>query len=677
MTRSRPGRPRGAEIALLIAILTGGALLRVAYFADLRADPLYVSPALDAQLHDYWAWGIASGDWTPPAGKPDPRIATTPYFRPPGYPCMLSAVYRAAGRDPAAPRVLQFALGLATAALGWWLGRRLAGRTAGLAAAAILASCWSLVYFEGQLLDPAILSLLTLLSVLATLRAGENPTPARGLLAGLAFGAFALIRPNILLVAPAAVLWLVWVTRRRGNSGRGRVAAAALLAGLALAILPVTVRNRVAGGEWVLLSTNGGINLYVGNNDAADAQSAAIPEIEELTGSGGWTLFDWPDIVAALGRKLGHPVGQAEASRYWGRQATAWIATHPARFAALTARRAALFWGPAEVSEHDARLTRAASGVLRRIPIGFPFALALAITGAAALVAGRREIGGVPPTSDTDLETAALLGAFAAAYFLSYLAFFFNARFRAPLVPILALLAGIAVDRIARLAVDRRAAPALAWGAAALLLWGALSVDVAAKPPREDEWRYQRGNAWRAAGRLDDAEAEYRAAIRLDPDHDRAHNDLGVVQLDRGRLAEAAKEFEEALRLDPRHVGALLNLGGIRAQQGAAGEAVRLFRNAVELRPGLGRAHVALGSALLMAGDRAGAMAAYRRAVEVAPSEPLAHLVLGRELLAEGKAAEAIGPLEEATRLRPSDSSARRLLDQARATAGRSAGTGR
>ena len=76
-TRQPDLRPK-QWIPLLLAILVAGAFLRGAYLSDLRADPFFAAPALDAELHDYWARGLAFGSWSVPPDRTDPRIRTTP-----------------------------------------------------------------------------------------------------------------------------------------------------------------------------------------------------------------------------------------------------------------------------------------------------------------------------------------------------------------------------------------------------------------------------------------------------------------------------------------------------------------------------------------------------------------------------------------------------------------------
>jgi Flp pilus assembly protein TadD len=54
------------------------------------------------------------------------------------------------------------------------------------------------------------------------------------------------------------------------------------------------------------------------------------------------------------------------------------------------------------------------------------------------------------------------------------------------------------------------------------------------------------GNVLTAQGKLDEAIAEFRAAIRVKPDDDEAHCSLGVALAKQGKLDEAIAEFRKA-----------------------------------------------------------------------------------------------------------------------------------
>ncbi len=52
-------------------------------------------------------------------------------------------------------------------------------------------------------------------------------------------------------------------------------------------------------------------------------------------------------------------------------------------------------------------------------------------------------------------------------------------------------------------------------------------------------------------GKLEEAKAKYKQAIRLAPNYAIAHTNLGNVLLDQGKLEEAKAEYQQAIRLDP------------------------------------------------------------------------------------------------------------------------------
>ena len=63
-----------------------------------------------------------------------------------------------------------------------------------------------------------------------------------------------------------------------------------------------------------------------------------------------------------------------------------------------------------------------------------------------------------------------------------------------------------------------------------------------------------------AAGRLDEAEASCREALRLRPDFPQAHSNLGVILSGLGRLDEAVASLRRAVELDPALLETRLNL---------------------------------------------------------------------------------------------------------------------
>jgi dolichyl-phosphate-mannose-protein mannosyltransferase len=251
----------------------------------------------------------------------------------PGAPLLYAGVYYATGgvRDNAARMVLAL-LGAATILIVYLLGRRLAGATAGLLAAAGVALYPSFIHSNGALLSepPAIFTLPA--AVLAFLWARERRSPWAWLLPGSLFGLTALIRPEYLVVGFAfAIAALIGVARERGwQPGAG--AAALLVAGFVAPIVPWTVHNLVSVDRFVPISTGGGKALYVGTYLPADGDyqrvKAALlerykgrslePGSPQLDAVNPTPLFDrvaerYPELPrdSALGK-----VGRHELSEY-------------------------------------------------------------------------------------------------------------------------------------------------------------------------------------------------------------------------------------------------------------------------------------------------------------------------------------------------------------------------
>jgi Flp pilus assembly protein TadD len=118
------------------------------------------------------------------------------------------------------------------------------------------------------------------------------------------------------------------------------------------------------------------------------------------------------------------------------------------------------------------------------------------------------------------------------------------------------------------------------------------------------------------------AEKESRKAVRNNPADPFAHNALGVALLREGDLNGAIKEFREAVRLKGDYWEAHANLGAVLAQEGKFEEGIAELREALRLKPDLADTHFLLGQTLERKGDKAGALEAFRQAYALAPQNP-------------------------------------------------------
>jgi len=214
-------------------------------------------------------------------------------FLVPGYILFMAGVFRVAGPgNLAAVRVVQLlVVGMLSVMAGISIARRFLTGKPLLAAALFMAVDPFELYFEAVPATQALFTLSILASLLASMRVLDFPRPGRAALAGAAWGAAFLIRPVAL--SGAAVFLAVLVLSRRGFARRLGSALIALAAAAAL-VFPWALRNRAATGEWRVLPTQGGVNMWEFNGRIFS--SSFVGELDGMT-----TLYD-PLRTAMQGR---------------------------------------------------------------------------------------------------------------------------------------------------------------------------------------------------------------------------------------------------------------------------------------------------------------------------------------------------------------------------------------
>jgi Flp pilus assembly protein TadD len=132
-----------------------------------------------------------------------------------------------------------------------------------------------------------------------------------------------------------------------------------------------------------------------------------------------------------------------------------------------------------------------------------------------------------------------------------------------------------------------------------------------------------------------------------------AHKGLGSVLMQQGKTDEALAQWRHVLELDPLDAGVHNNLGVALSMKGQSQEAIRHYREALRLNPEFADAHNNLGVALER-GDRLDeAIAEYREALRLDAGHAEAHNNLGRALVHRGRRAEAVVHYRQASTMRP------------------------
>ena len=168
--------------------------------------------------------------------------------------------------------------------------------------------------------------------------------------------------------------------------------------------------------------------------------------------------------------------------------------------------------------------------------------------------------------------------------------------------------------------------------------------------------------SWRQSRAYAGAETLYEETLRKNPAAWMAHNNLGVIQLDAGRLDEAEKHFEAAVAVKPDFIEALGNLGRIEVERDHPREAIPYYEKALAVRPDYAPILAHLGTAYGKAGQIDKAADAFRRAIAQRPDAPEFHIEFAKALSDNRRFDEAAKEYEAALAMNPRDEGAQNNL---------------
>ncbi|UCF42494.1 MAG: tetratricopeptide repeat protein, partial [Planctomycetota bacterium] len=284
------------------------------------------------------------------------------------------------------------------------------------------------------------------------------------------------------------------------------------------------------------------------------------------------------------------------------------------------------------------------------------------------------------------------------------LAFFVTARYRLPVIPMLAIYAAFALESFicyARRGEKRGAAAPVFLLVVLLLFCNGFT------PKIETEHGYSEhgnlGNALFSEDRIDEAIFHYKEALKLAPNYSEAnvrlanalsksgefdqavtyykkalehktdcykvrysplvkqhrtacyevHRYLADALHKQGTEDEAIVHYAESLRLNPEQPEAHFNLANILTAVGELDQAVTHYNEALSLKPDYLEAHSNLAKALAKQGRLREAIQIWEQLVQINPAEPVLHSNLGTAYYRLGQFDKATIHWERALRLKP------------------------
>lgn len=343
-------------LMLALGLRIGAALAVQSYLNGSGRDFLIAGDA-----NGYWELGqkIANGE-AYSAHDPPRRI-----MRMPGYPAFLAVSIKLFGERLIGVRLLQAVAGTIACWFVFLLGRELIDERTGLVAAALTAVMPTFVGFGALALTETLFAATLLGSLLPLAVLSRSWPDSRTLkvqqarwalanLAGISLAVAVYVRPSWLLVAPGFCLLhcLAAIRPKAGTTGasdkvstaqvptpdstqtlpgrRGRLQIAvlesvAIFAGLAIALLPWTLRNRAITGHPIVTTLWVGPSLYDGLNPDA-------------TGDSDMQFFERDNLLRSM--------SEYEMDREYRRRAWAFAGENPGRTVSLGFAKLLRYWKP-------------------------------------------------------------------------------------------------------------------------------------------------------------------------------------------------------------------------------------------------------------------------------------------------------------------------------------------
>jgi hypothetical protein len=333
-----------------------------------------------------------------------------------GYPLfILAPIFLTFGKNFLVLKLVNILLGVVSILLCHAVAKEAGAGKRGRLLAALMwavylpAGLYTVYVAKENLLTPCMLGVMW-----CALRFRMQLKPGIALTCGFLLGLIGLVgNAGLVLVVPT--LFSLLYRRRPSRACIRTLLLIALSSGVVIS--PWLARNQNVLGAAVL-NTNGGFNLYLGNNPAATGNFVSIADTPR-----GST---WEEL---------RTTGEFRASDTLKQEAIAWIRSHPGSFASLALKKLGLFW---TVPLHDGKGKTSIAEHIIRLCWAFQYLLLAGLVVASLL---RRNLIN---------EHTAVIWLALAAYTGVHMLFYVILRYREPVMPLVCVLAALSAEKLFR-----------------------------------------------------------------------------------------------------------------------------------------------------------------------------------------------------------------------------------
>lgn len=593
---------------VLFIIFVLGFSVRLVYLSQVSKTAFFLPLTLDPEAYEKKASEILADKKFHPEGI---------FYQTPLYPYFLVFSHKIFGKNLFLIRLLQIFIGSLIPVLVYFIAKQFFLISTSLLASFITAFYGPLLY-ESALGDKTTLAVFFFtLAVLITIKAHQNQK--NWLLAGIIWGISALLRENSLFVG-------VVISFTYGGKKFWQC-----LLGILLPILPITLLN-LRTGDFVLITSQGGQNFYVGNSSYSTGSYIAPPFVRATP------EFEQSDFKREAESRLEKSLKPSSASSYWFKEGLKFLFKNPQKALSLYTKKILLLVNAYEIPDnYNYEFLKKYISILKLPFFDFGLIGSFAIIGFFYAWKKKRK------------QKISIMYTVIFLYAFTLILFYIVGRYRILLIPLFIPFSSFAITYIYDNFIEKK------WKVLILTIF-LLVFSLFLVNHRQDDYpiskdfskeHYVLGHAYRKAGMLAHAIREWEKALEENPDFKKAMNDLvfakailksdslkqilisdslnakvhleyGILLLDLQKDSMALESFKRVIEINPNFADAWAKLGLFYgARKGDFKKAKEFLKKAVRLDSSNANYWVNLGNCHFELGEKKEALFCWEKSLSL------------------------------------------------------------
>lgn len=564
--------------AIHFILLIGLGLRLLSCYEMSKNNPLFDLPIVDAKEYVDDATFYNEVNWLGGGGS---------YFHPPGYSYFIGLIFLFFGKSLVAIRLVQIGMDVVNIYLLFLIAQKIFDTRTGLLSALLYAVYVRSIQYSIEILPPVFVIFLLLASIYYLVHIHQTSEGENGIvrlsLSAFLLGLLVITLPNFLLAIPVFLLWIMFLPSFSPKKKVIWVSAFLLLS--LFPTFSTALRNRLVADEGLLISRNGGINFFIGNNPDIKKTVGATPGIE------------W-DKLLMLPYHTERITDFQEQDNFFNRKAVEYVLNDPAGWLKLMCKKTLWYFNAYEFPRNFDVCHFAGYSFVTKYPLfNLSILMPLALAGMALclLQVFRKYKTGPPPGPGTDTLVHAnslfLIGIIA-VYSFSIILVFIAARYRLPVIPLMVLFASVFLIHMYELIKQKKTQelilPILFLGLFAFITQQKFFFEEYPHKVSPVFTNMLIANTLINAGERTEGKKYLDKAVQdlpVDASTDDVYFELGHYYRGANEKEKAKKCFYKSVELDPTHYKSWNSLGFDLKMEGDFPEAIRCLKKGIEIAP--------------------------------------------------------------------------------------------